>query len=331
MTQVLEVRDPEEWVCQVQGDLARDFDPAWLQQQAVDAHWVRLDAHGAPRARCSLWWQRVPVYPAHRLGVVGHFAALDEDAACALLQHACTQLAALGCTIAIGPMDGNTWRRYRFVSERGTEPAFFLEPDNPEAYPGYFRAAGFAPLAHYFSALNLDLSQEDSRIGCAAQRLQAQGVSLRTLEIEHFSRELEHIYEVSLASFPQNFLYTPIAREEFLAQYQKVQPYLDPRLTLLAYAQGQPVGFVFGLPDMTQKLRGANIDTMIVKTVAVRPKRASAGLGALLVARVQEAARDLGFKRAIHALMHDANRSANISGHYAELMRGYTLYSRALP
>jgi len=29
-------------------------------------------------------------------------------------------------------MDGSTWHRYRLPTERGAEPTFFLEPDNPE-------------------------------------------------------------------------------------------------------------------------------------------------------------------------------------------------------
>ena len=57
------------------------------------------------------------------------------------------RLAAERCTIAIGPVDGNTWQRYRLITEPGTEPPFFLEPDNPDAWPGQFTAAGFTPLA----------------------------------------------------------------------------------------------------------------------------------------------------------------------------------------
>ena len=37
---------------------------------------------------------------------------------------------------AVGPLDGSTWRRYRLVTERGVEPPFFMEPDNPDDWPG---------------------------------------------------------------------------------------------------------------------------------------------------------------------------------------------------
>ena len=47
-------------------------------------------------------------------------------------------------------------------------------------------------------------------------------------------------------------------------------------------------------------------------------------------ARAHEAARQLGFTRAIHALFHEANRSGRISGHTARVIRRYTLFARSL-
>jgi hypothetical protein len=50
----------------------------------------------------------------------------------------------------------------------------------------------------------------------------------------------------------------------------------------------------------------------------------------LLLAEVHEAARRLGFRRAIHALMHETNRSRNLSAHYSRTIRRYTLFARRL-
>lgn len=324
------VADTPAWHSMVTGELATGFDPAVLQAHGADAHWVWLDAQQAPRARCSLWWRQVPSDAPHRLGLIGHFAALDPSAATALLQHALAELRKQSCTRAVGPMDGNTWRRYRLLTERGNEPTFFLEPDNPDTYPGYFEAAGFSPLAHYFSALNDDLTQEDPRLEAAARRFAAHGITLRPLDAGQFDAALDDIYDVSVASFTNNFLYTPIERADFHQQYRKIQAYVDPRLTWIADAQGHAIGYVFGVPDLAQRQRGAAVDTMLVKTVAVRPGRAQAGLGSLLVGHVQRAARDAGYTRAIHALMHDSNRSGNISSRYARPIRRYTLYMQHL-
>jgi GNAT superfamily N-acetyltransferase len=293
-----------------------------------DAHLVSR-REGGIVARCSLWWTSVPPHPGEQLGVIGHFAAADAKSSRELLEAAALELAKRGCTLAVGPMDGTTWRRYRLVTERGTEPPFLLEPDNPDEWPTWFTQSGFTPLARYFSALNSNLTIEDPRIPRTAERLEKSGIQLRRLAIEQFEVDLRRIYEVSRISFQKNFLYTPIAESEFLSQYGSIRTQVRPELVLLAEQEGRTVGYIFAIPDLAQARRGP-IDTVILKTVAVLPGRSWAGLGNLLVARCQQAARALGFTRAIHALMHEDNNSLNLSGHYAQPFRRYTLFARDL-
>ena len=308
----------------------KDFDVHCLNYHEVDSHFLLVDEKGHALARCSLWWQAVPNYKQERLGVIGHFYSENEQATHQLLKEACQELKRNGCTLAVGPMDGNTWRRYRFVSERGTEPAFFLEPDNLDHWPLEFQSAGFEELANYTSALSTDLTTEDARIGEVREKLAKQGIRLREIDMSKFELELEKIYALSLSSFVDNFLYTPIAKTEFLQMYAKVKPYVNPQLTLLAERSEQLIGYVFALPDLLQAQQGQATDAFIVKTVAVSPDYQGLGIGGLLVAEVQKKAYDLGFRRVIHALMYEANKSQNISGHYAQIMRRYSLYSKAL-
>jgi GNAT superfamily N-acetyltransferase len=227
-------------------------------------------------------------------------------------------------------MDGNTWRRYRLVTEVGTEPPFFLEPTNPPEWPAWWREAGFSPLAEYYSSATRDLAARDARLEGVKARLAAAGVALRPLEAARFEDELGGIHDVSIESFRDNFLYTPLPREEFIAQYRDVEARIRPELILLATQAGRTVGFVFALPDWAQAKRGEPVTTMIVKTLAVRPGRAYAGLGAWLLDEAQAAGARLGFRRAIHALMHETNRSRNLSAHTADTIRRYTLLARPL-
>jgi GNAT superfamily N-acetyltransferase len=305
--------------------------PFELAKAALDRPDIHVVVSDGTRitARASLWWNGTPPLPNQRAGVVGHYAASSLESSSELMEACCSELRARGCTMAIGPMNGNTWRKYRLLTQRGDEPPFFLEPDNSDEWPGFWTAAGFTPLATYFSALNSDLSHTDPQVTRAGKRLYERDVRVRPLDTTRFEEELRRIYSVSAKSFTENFLYTPISEEEFLRQYSAIQSRIVPKLVLVAEQDNEPVGYLFALPDFLSATRG-KIDTAIIKTVAVLPERRCAGLGVWLVQEAQRVARELGYTRAIHALMHESNNSLNLSARYAKPFRRYTLFSRNL-
>lgn len=297
---------------------------------APDVHFLSIE-ESALTGRCSCWWTQAPVLPGERVGLIGHFASSDRDSSGSLLAAARDRLRAAGCTLVVGPMDGNTWRRYRFITERGGEPSFFLEPDNADAWPADWRAAGFSTFATYTSALTEDLGREDPRLARARSRLADAGVAIRSLDMNSAEADLRRMFALSLGSFSRNFLYSTIDESEFLEQNRAVLPYVHPDLVLLAERNGELAGFVFAIPDLLQKRRGNAIDTIVIKTVAVAPGVGLAGLGSVLVGSAHAAARRLGFTRAIHALMHAQNVSQNISRRYARPIREYQLFAQRLP
>lgn len=294
-----------------------------------DAHLMLFD-NGMLRARCSLWWRSSPLLSGERAACIGHYAAVDCLDADELLSEACSTLAKNGATLAIGPMDGSTWRRYRLITERGDEPPFFLEPDNQDTYPAHFESAGFAPLTRYYSSLNDGLDKVVALSPEMLRQLQNDSIRIRHLDTGKFMAELSLIYDISVAGFRNNFLYSEISREDFVAMYTKVLPFVRPELVLFAEQCGEPVGFIFALPEMLRIQRGCPPDTVILKSMAVLPEMNGRGIGAALLAQVSCNAGILGFKRAIHALMHENNRSRTMSSHYGHEIRQYTLYSRNL-
>ena len=293
-------------------------------------HLALQDATGRLIARCSLWQARDAHGAPATAGLIGHYAALDAEAGAELLAHALDWHRAEGRDRVIGPMDGSTWHRYRLLTERGTEPTFFLEPDNPDDWPGHFTGAGFAPLATYFSALNADLTCRDPRSRGRRAELERDGITLRTIDIKRFDAELAAIHELSLVAFARNLLYSPIGLEAFIASYTPIRPHLVPELVLLAERDGHLVGFIVGIPDLAESARGEPVRTAIVKSMAVHPACGGNGLGGLLMDDCQQAARKLGFERAVHALMHETNRSRSISARYGTTIRRYTLYEKSL-
>ena len=337
MSKIVEVKQPAELNRYLTARIYQGFDPQVLVQHQPDIHLICVDDYNQVEARCSLWWSDVPEMEGEKLGIIGHFAADNENGDSdgsteVLLNNACFRLKVEGCTRAIGPMDGNTWRNYRFVTDTGpngkTEPPFFLEPSNPASWPEYWLSYGFEPIAQYSSAITPDLNKQDERLPKVEKRLIEKGVIFRTLDLDNFEQELKRIYDISVISFSKNFLYTPLDEDDFITQYQKVKALVQPDLTMIAEKDGSPIGYLFAIPDVNEQQRGEQVKTIIIKTVAVLPENSHAGLGALLVDKVQQKAREMGFQRAVHALMFDGNVSRNISGHYADVMRRYTLFTK---
>lgn len=300
-----------------------------LQLHKPDRHFIAID-NGSLVARCSCWWQRTPQRLDERIGAIGHYAAANRPAGQSVLGRASAALAAAGCTLAVGPMDGNAWRRYRFITSRGDAPSFFLEPDNPDDWPDHWLTSSFGPLATYTSAVNEDLAVEDSRTDAMRDTLLEARVVIRPIDPARVESELQRIFALSLEAFSGTFLYTPIDEPEFMASYRAVWPHVTPDLVLMAERGGELVGFMFAMPDVLQTMRGEAVDTVILKTMAVSNACRGMGLGGVLMDDVQHVARALGFRRAVHALMHERNRSRTLSARYARTIRRYTLFARPL-
>lgn len=302
--------------------------PALDVASAPDASWAVIE-NGDLRARCSAWWTSTPSLPGKRVGVVGHFAASSVEGARQVLDAACAALYLAGATIAIGPMDGSTWRRYRLVTAGEAEPLFFLEPSNPESWPAWMCDAGWSVHTRYFSAVNEDLARVDAATPGKAERLAAHGVTIRDLDITRADTELLSMHDVATRAFRDSYLFTPLGADEFAALYRPVLPIVEPRLVSIAEHEGRVVGFCFCVPNTTERVRLGRVESAVLKTFAVLP--GYSGLGGVLAARTNAAARELGFSRVIHALMHEDNaRSRALSARSAREIRRYALFERRL-
>jgi GNAT superfamily N-acetyltransferase len=308
-------------------------DPSELSPQSVRLHApdasYMVHRDGIAAARCSLWWSATPMLPQQRVGLVGHYAARDAQAASEILQAACTRLKAAGCTLAIGPMDGNTWRRYRLLTWRGTDPPFFLELDNPDDWPAHFEHAGFSPFAHYYSAKCDDLVAYPAD-AALDDRVREAGYSSRPIDMSKLDQELALLWSLASDAFSRNFLYTPFSEVEYRQMYAAVIPAVRPELVRIVTLRGDPVAFVFAIPDILQAGRGEQVDTVILKTVGVTQGCQGQGIGNWMVDRLFVQARELGFRRGVFALMHESNPSRKLGRGRMRDIRRYTLFARPL-
>ncbi|MEY3897359.1 MAG: hypothetical protein RLZZ214_2880 [Verrucomicrobiota bacterium] len=280
-------------------------------------------------AHAELWWRDTPELDGARIGAIGNFVAGNAEAAEMLLDGAANHLRQHGCRIAVGPMNGNTWRPHRFVVESNGRGPFLLEPRNPPEVPGWWQNAGFSVLSHYSSSV-IPLDGDGTISPALKARFAQSGVRIRELDPARYDEELRKIYQVSLKSFANNFLYTPLEEEAFLDAYRKVRERVDPDFVRIAERDGVACGFVFGIPDLEALARGEK-PAVIVKTLAVDPDARCAGLGSLLVDELHRIGWEKGYTEAIHALQHETNTSLKITGrHHGEVFRRYALFSKLL-
>jgi len=306
------------------------FAPQRLQVEQADQHFAALDEDQQVRARCSIWWRDTVKVNGSSTGAIGHYAATDAAYGEAVLQHACRELKNRRCAIAVGPLDGNTWRSYRFVTERGDAKPFFLEPDNPDEWPQYFGNVGFSTLAHYVSEINPNMANRQPELGSLRDKFSALGVQIDPVNVDNAVDDMAGIYHVVCESFRNAFLYTPLDIDSYVSIYEPMLTQVDPRLMLVAKHAGEVVGFILAPPDSLQLSYQHAMDAIVLKTVAVLPRKEYSGLGRVLIVDLLKNAIDMGFTTAISALMQTENRSQKISSDCAGPMRAYEVFAKEL-
>jgi hypothetical protein len=278
-------------------------------------------------------------------GTLGSFEALEGhvEAVRELFEQAIGRLRDAGAGPILGPMDGDTWHRYRLNVGPWDTPPFLLEPYNPPYYEQLWTANGFALLERYFSK-RIDPAGVVARLEARARDALAAGYRLRPLDPARFEAELGTIYDLSRRIFAGNFLYTEIPEEEFIQLYAGARALLDPDLVLFARSPaGEDVGFLFAYPDrfravaamrgergLLAKLRflrhRREVDAVDFKTLGVLAGHRRSGVAAALFHEGHRRAVEKGFAHANHCLYKEGNPSGELDGGQGRVMREYRLY-----
>ncbi|HEX8469539.1 MAG TPA: hypothetical protein VF633_00360 [Brevundimonas sp.] len=263
-------------------------------------------------------WRDAPSWDGRRTAALGDFACIDAGSGVQLLAQAQRQLGAEGIEALVGPMNGDTWSTHRLVVESDGRPPFLMEPADPPHYPVAFEQAGWSVVGRYASA-------EGPLPDTPSPAASPPGIALSSFDLHQAEAELADLHRVSLAAFTRGFLYRPLSQEAFIAQYQPVLSRLDPELVVMARDDvGNLQGFLFAIPDLVDP---SPERAVILKTYAsLQP-----GLGSSLARRFYAQAAARGYRRVVHALMHDDNLSARHSARLgATVFRRYALWGSVL-
>jgi hypothetical protein len=269
-------------------------------------------------ASCRIF-RDAPSWDGRRTAAIGQFSCARAEDGTALLTRTSELLRTEGFEAVIGPMDRDTWHRYRVVLESDGSPPFAMEPVSGPHDLAAFQSAGFEPISFYASARAPLATAIESEPPFAIDGVRVEawnGGDPQTL--------IGRLFELSSAGFSRNAFFKPIERSEFLKLYEPLIPAIDPRLVLFALEGGQPVGFLFAFSNGPIARKP---DAVVLKTYASLRR----GVGRLLGDAFLRTARDLGFSEMIHALMHVDNVSRQRSAlHGGAIFRRYALMGRRL-
>lgn len=279
------------------------------------------------------------------IGMLGFFEALDRpEQVGAMLQAALKWLQQQGVRQVVGPMNGDTWHKYRFNTGPFDSPPFLGEPYNPPYYPRHWESVGFRPIESYYSTRVDDVSPLVPRFEPMLRRVEARGYRLRTIRPDRFDDDLRILYDVSCEIFRQNSFYEEISWEDFRDLYAGTRSIVDKDLVWFAIApDGQCAGFLFTYRDLFRAVaamrgrrgpiaklrfwfRQGQADAVNLKSFGVMPRFRRTGVGAALVCRVYQQMLQMGYRRANLCLIREGNPSGKMDGGQGRILRRYVLY-----
>jgi len=247
---------------------------------------------------------------------IGYFEAYDEpDAVKFLFDNIKEYCKNSGVKKIIGPMNGSTWKKYR-VTLPDSNPPFFLDNYNKPYYAKLFAENGFMEIARYASTVFRNLEKDYSSVSLYEKTLAENGIT-----VTNFDNNLKDIYDISVRSFTNNFLYTPISFEEFADMYKPLMPLINPDwIYIVKDRQQNAIAFMFAIDNILGN------KSVIAKTMAKLPDCNIKGIGTYLLSKIHELAYKRDYNEVIHAFMHKENISAKILNQDGELLHEYALY-----
>jgi len=178
--------------------------------------WLAIAENGTPLARLTTQVVTDLYGVDGPSGLIGHYEALDSDAGVFIIEEAKQWFRKRNVRRVLGPMNGNTWERYRFaLPQKNGEPFFLGEPRNPPEYPKNFEKAGFNPVDFYESRVTDDLTSQKDKVPALENKLQKRGISIHSVQPSQFDLVLQGVYDLSVQSFSKN-MFTGISHSPIL-------------------------------------------------------------------------------------------------------------------
>lgn len=226
----------------------------------------------------------------------------------------------------IGPMNGSTWHSYRFTLPDKYAP-FFLDNYHKSYYYELFEDSGFDKLSSYSSFIYDRALIDNDRVTKYIKHFEEKRIVIRNINLNDFKTELKKLYDLSICSFTNNFLYTPISFDEFCNLYIGIENVISPEFSYIAEDEEHNIcGYLFACDNIFEKSK----KSLVLKTLAVNPEPKFKGLGTLITEMAHKKAFESNYEEIIHALIHQDNESGNILSGKNHQFREYVILGKKI-
>jgi GNAT superfamily N-acetyltransferase len=243
----------------------------------------------------------------------GLFESIDDvDVAAALFDAAMKWARGKGRDQILGPIDYSTNYVCGLLVEGFEHPPTLLTAHNPPYYSGLIEACGFTKEIDFYAWWFSDPTAATARLRKLATRLQSRiRFTIRHGDLRHLPAESVVLRSIYNDAWKDNWGFVPFTEAEFSHLTSEMKPLLRADFTAVAEIEGEPVGFIIGLPDINvalQKINGrlttfgipiglakllyhkSRLKTARLIAMGVRPQFRRHGVAEMLVLRVIEEA-----------------------------------------
>lgn len=256
------------------------------------------------------------------VGSIGFFAAAPNcnDEIKQLLQEAENWLQQEGVKRIIAPWDGvNAADSLYFPSH---ESPMFPIPWHPDYYFEYLRNSGYKIKCERFD-FEIDFSSEKYK-SAKEKYINPNGFTVRTIYKNCWDRDIEIIRKLFNETFKnewESYIYTS---DEFSELFESSKSLVDANHILIAEERNIPIGFCFGITDLTPIFRSFNgvleskeIEKLIAEVgnykraaafgIGVLPTYKGKGVSKSLLVKLYDSFEKHGLKKGSYFLVNDYN------------------------
>ena len=241
--------------------LDKEKNPAWAEYMEGDyfAAWRDDRIVGTIAAYIN---HRHNKFHQEHIGWFGAFEVYDDqEAATALLDTAAEWVKARAYDAIRGPQTFTTHEECGLLIDGFIRPALLM-PYNHPYYQQLVENAGFHKNMDVYSFHMSRAQSSDSRLTDRLQRItqsvmKRNKIVIRPIDRKRLRQEFELFKELYNSAWDKNWGFVPMTPRELDAMVVSLGQFFDPDFAFFAEVDGDPAGFVLGIPDFNQVLQKA--------------------------------------------------------------------------